>query len=138
MLRPLALFALIAFLQLASSFRPLGGELYEVWAGKRQLIREFVHHQEKLNAVSLRDLPPNESLIVYYNHCGQTGRGRSISIRTAGGEVLASKTYRDESGPSGMMIPVRELLHLRKSSSELRVYYASREIPNGKYLAILR
>ncbi|HET9824449.1 MAG TPA: hypothetical protein VFP87_03900, partial [Chitinophagaceae bacterium] len=76
---------------------------------------------------------------VYYRHCGQTGTERYITIKDENDHPLKVWKFADVKGSSAAMsIKLKDILTLKKNkNSKLDLFYSSRELPNGRLLALL-
>jgi len=127
---------LVSLLLTAFTSKP-GGDSYEIYLNNKLLLKQFVHQSLSLNALSLTGAGANDQLVIYYSHCGVTGKARSISVKDSKGNVLKKWNFKDaQSNRSGMIIPVRELRALEKANANnsLSLYYAAKELPGGRML----
>ena len=129
------LLALAAFCVTLFSFRIAGGDHFEVWINNKKMIDQAVYKNEAVKSLQLDQLHSNDQLRIYYSHCGTTGKGRTVSIRNEANKVLKTWSFGDESGKSFMICPAKEILALHPSGKNLSLYYASRELPEGRLLA---
>jgi hypothetical protein len=129
------LLALAAFCVTLFSFRIAGGDHFEVWLNNKKIIEQAVYKNEAVKSLQLDQLHNNDQLRIYYSHCGITGSGRKVSIRDADNRVLKTWSFGDASGKSFMICPAKEILALHPSGKNLSLYYASRELPEGRLLA---
>lgn len=97
----------------------------------------------KLESLELSAANANDRLVVYYNHCGATGRSRSISVKDDNGNVLREWKFRDaavknnENVPAeddAMVIPVKEILELKAKHPGLTLSYFAQQLPAGRML----
>jgi hypothetical protein len=136
----------LAFLMMAfSSFTP-GGDTYEILLGKERIADQIVYSKKPVPEISLKPQHVNDQLSVYYNHCGKVGNNRSITIRTKDSKTEKSWKFPDASfaasmvkSKSYMKVNAGEILQLMKKSGkdQLQLYYYSKEIPEGRLLAIV-
>ena len=119
-----------------------GIDSYDIYLNNKLLI-----HQSMSDPFSLKDLPLTEAnagdnLIIRYSQCnapGKIGRKRSISLKDAGGRIVKEWKFKDAGGSNAeMVIPVKELLAIRKNSTgALSLCYAAEE-NKGQELAALK
>jgi hypothetical protein len=116
-----------------------GGEYYRIFLNNKLILER--HESEALN---LRDLPiqdaaATDQLVIYYSHCGQVGKNRVITVRDDAGKIVKQWKYADtDDKKTGMSIPVKELLALKKAhKGGLQLHYASVQLPEGRTLAAL-
>ena len=133
----LFLFAVICT-ALVSFSTGLGGDHFEIFLNKKLVFREFVHMAKGVKSFELDQSNPDATLDIYYGHCGQTGKSRSITIKDAQDHVLKQFNFSDATSKY-MSCKVKDLTHLQKknSSSKFHLYYSSKELPQGKMLAAI-
>jgi hypothetical protein len=80
----------------------------------------------------------NDVLRVHYNHCGKIGKSKTLSIKDAQNKTLKTWQFADDE-EQFMTCKVNEVIALQKrnSGARLNLYYASKEIPDGKLLAAI-
>jgi hypothetical protein len=118
----------------------MGGDHFEIFLNKKLVFREFVHMAKGVKSFELDQTNPNATLDIYYGHCGQTGKSRSIIIKDAQDHVLKQFNFSDATGSNKYMTcKVKDLISLQKknSSNKLHLYYSSKELPKGKLLAAI-
>ncbi len=115
----------------------LGGDHFEIFLNKKLVFREFVHMAKGIKSFELDQSDPNATLDIYYGHCGQTGKSRSIIINDAQDHVLKQFNFSDAG--KYMTCKVKDLTNLQKknSSNKIHLYYSSKELPKGKLLAAI-
>jgi hypothetical protein len=129
------LIAVVLSATLFSFTNDFGGDTYEVHLNNKLLLRQMVWKQAGVADISLDPKTDIGELSVYYSHCGQTGKGRSISIRDDRHKILKEWNYADVTAPhSPMNFPVKELAAFNHSGSKLHLFYSSAELPEGKLL----
>jgi hypothetical protein len=133
----LALFSISLF----SAFAPTGLDSYEIYLNNKLLIRQFVDKPLNLNTLDLSEAKAGDNVSVRYMQCnapGKTAKNRSISIRDEQGNIVKEWKFRDDE-VSGMTIPVKELVDVRKQSKgSLNLYYAADGLRQGQKLASLK
>lgn len=122
---------------LCFSFVLPGGDHFEVYVNNKMIHQQFEYKKEKVNTLNLVGLRAQDKVGIYYSHCGNTGKGRSITLRNGDNKVLKTWTFADATGKSVMHLEGKDILGLQKSSPKLKIYYASRELPNGKLIAAI-
>jgi hypothetical protein len=116
-----------------------GGDSYEIYLNNKLIQRQFLHQPIDIRSLSLDKANANDQLVIYYSHCGQTGKNRSITIKDEKGGILKEWKFADATGRSGMSISVKELLQLqKKSSGQLSLIYTSKELPKGQMLTAVK
>jgi hypothetical protein len=121
---------------LAFKYKP-GGDSYEIYLNNQLLLKQFVRQPLNLKSLSLDQSNAKDQLVVYYSHCGVTGKGRSLAVKDSKGTTLKKWNFANarEGARSGMIIPVKELLQLEKDHGSLSLYYTSEELPESRVLA---
>lgn len=117
------------------SFVPeLGGEHYQVYLNNSMLIQQVIHNQKALPALTL-DETARGTFAVMYDHCGQVGTSRSLTLQSDKNQVLKKWEFAD--GGKRMTMEAKEVVALLKAQSAIKLVYASAEIPEGRGLAFL-
>ena len=126
------LFLVLVFFVQGFSNRP-GGDYYKVLLNNKLLTEQFLYKPIALKTVSLTASNNNDQLTVYYSHCGTAGSGRTISLKSSSGKLLAKWDFSDSKGIA-LQLAVKDLLKAATKNSSGCLYYASKEIPAGKPL----
>jgi hypothetical protein len=130
--------AMAAVFLIAGMFTALAGgvDSYEIYLNDKLLVRQLVSQPLSLQYLPLDKANLNDNLVIYYNHCGLTGKGRKIAIKDPQGKIV--KEWKFANGEkTGMTIPVKEMLQLQKqyAKNQLSLYYTSDLLPKGRMLA---
>ena len=127
----------VALSAMLFSFYGIGGEGYTIRMGDRLLIEQHVTLKSAVPGLTLNQRDSEEQLLIYYSHCGQIGKSRSITIKDEQNRVLKEWKYMDAvSGHSPMVCSVKDILALQhQAGPNLQLVYSSNEIPAGKVLA---
>jgi hypothetical protein len=114
-----------------------GGDSFEVYLNGKMVFQQYVSMHQGVKSLQLNQSLYNDEVTVYYNHCGKTGTDRVITIKDGENKILKTWHFpNDAANPSAMNCKVKEIMNLQKNSgSNLGLYYASREIPEGRLLA---
>jgi hypothetical protein len=136
----LMLISATAFLQPAFA----GVDSYEIYLNKKLIVKQYVSQPLTLSSLQLNEANSNDVLVIYYNHCGAIGKGRSIAIKDDHGVLLKEWKFTDATGSDkfsevtgsdkGMSIPVKDLLALEKKGGSLSLYYSAQQLPAGRLL----
>ena len=120
-----------------------GVDSYRIYLNSKLILQQYVGQPLKLESLELGAANANDRLVVYYNHCGATGRSRSISVKDGNGNVLKEWKFRDaavknsENVPAeddAMVIPVKEILELKAKHPGLTLSYFAQQLPAGRML----
>lgn len=135
-IRTILLLALATSLFAFSS--KFGGESYQIYLNKKLLVKEFVSMNHATQSFSLDKSTYNQEVDIYYSHCGQVGKDRTITIKDDN-KVLKQIHYADFTGKnSGMSFHVSDFVNWdKRPADQLSIYYSSKEIPNGRLLATI-
>ena len=76
------------------SIRP-GGDSYTIYLGDRLLSEQRVAMQTSLPKISLQESSSNDRILVYYSHCGQIGKKRTIAFKDEQQRILKTWTFED-------------------------------------------
>ena len=118
-----------------------GVDSYEIYLNNKLLLKQFVTQPLTLNSLQLNKSNLNDELVIYYSHCGTTGKGRKITIRDEKGNTVREWKFANVSGSNtGMKLAVKELLQLEKqyAKNQLSIFYTSEQLPQGRMLTGVR
>lgn len=127
-------------LMLFSFSNKIGGESFTIYLNDQLMIEQFVTRDATVKTLSLSENAGNDKLKVNYNHCGKIGKGRSITIKDAQNTELKTWQFPDVAeGKALMACHVKDILALQKNNKTggLKLFYTSKEIPDGKLLAAI-
>lgn len=136
----------MALIGLTALMQPViaGGDSYRIYLNNKLILQQYVTRSLDLKDLPLSEANANDKLVIYYNHCGATGRSRSIAVKNESGVVLKEWKFPDAhvkeggmnipAGDEGMTIPVKEILALQAKNHELSLYYSSQQLPAGHLL----
>jgi len=115
-----------------------GGDSFEIWLNGKRVLQQYVHVAKGVQTLQLTQASDNDKLDVYYNHCGQTGKSRLITIKDEKDRPLKVWKFTDATGNNAMSFKLKDILSLRKSkTTKLSLFYSSHELPDGRLLAII-
>jgi len=119
---------------------PTGRDVFEIYLNNKLILRQAVTQSLTLQSLQLDKASKDDHLVIYYNHCGATGKDRTIAIKDDKGNTIKEWKFADASGDNkGMTIPVKELLQLEKNYSQtsLNIVYFAQQLPKGRALSAL-
>ncbi|RFM28312.1 hypothetical protein [Deminuibacter soli] len=112
-----------------------GTDSYRIYLNSKLLTQQYAGQPFSISNLQLGDAGNDAMLVVFYNHCGEIGKARKISLKDEQGNVLKEWTFADAAGKdAGMSIPVKELLALQKKTPHLSLFYAASQLPSGRML----
>src|SRR5882724_7275881 len=130
---PLKIFAVISICLLSFAFKSgVGTDSYKIYLNNKLILEQYVSNKLTIKDLALTSANINDHLVIFYNHCGQIGKGSSIAIKDDQGKLLKEWKFEDVAGTDkGMSIPVKEILQLEKNNagSHLNIYYAAAQLP---------
>jgi hypothetical protein len=131
------LFGLMAATLMLFAFTsPKGGESFEIYLNGKMIVQQAIYSDKSVKNLQLTSTSANDKLDIYYNHCGQTGKNRTISIKDEKGKVLKTWKFADASGRSAMTIMLKDIYGLEKNNqTRFSIVYSSKELPDGRSLA---
>lgn len=131
----LVLLALCATLFSFSAYR--GRDSFAIFLNDKLLLEQFVMPKEGVRTFELTRANYNDQLSIYYTHCGQPGKGRTIAIKDENNHTLKEWHFGDASHlKSSMSCKVGDILSLQKNNQgKLQLWYATKEFPAGHVLA---
>jgi hypothetical protein len=135
----LLLFAIILVAPL-TAFTLRGGDSFEIYLGKTLALQQFLHKDKAVKTVDLSTANVTDELKVSFNHCGQTGTNRTVSVKDKSQMVKEWKFADIKPGASPQMsIPVKDIVAIQKNlkGKQLSLFYASDLMKEGKVLATL-
>jgi hypothetical protein len=112
-----------------------GGDHYKIYLNKKLVAEQFVARSTSALNLQLNESNYNDEITVYYSHCGVTGKSRTIKLKDDKGNILKEWKFNDGENNDAMTIAAKEVLQLEKGHGTLNLYYAAKELPNGRMLA---
>jgi hypothetical protein len=113
-----------------------GGDSFQVYFNGKLMLEQFVYVDNSVKTLQLTSTSANDKIDVYYNHCGQTGKNRTITIKDEKDKILKTWKFADATGKSAMTIMLKDIYSLEKSNqAKFSIVYSSKELPSGKSLA---
>lgn len=142
-LKPIWVLLLATTMACLQSFTAkLGGEGFEIYLNNKLILWQAVNKPFTLHSLQLDKANKDDQLVIYYHHCGSTGKDRTIAIKDDKGNTIKEWKFADASGSNskGMTIQVKELLQLEKNYSQtnLNIVYFSQQLPQGRALSAVQ
>jgi hypothetical protein len=128
-------FALVAIAATLFSFTTnFGGEGFEIFVNGKVVVQSFGKDVEKVRTLNLNPAVPNDKISFRYYHCGQVGKNRFVTIKSADNNPLKVWNYADVT-TGDISCTVKDLLSLQKGSNKIfKIFYSSNELPKGREL----
>ena len=119
------------------SFAPrFGGEHYQIHVNNALRIQQVIAHQQEMPSLTLTTATLG-NITVFYDHCGQIGKNRSLTIQNEQGKAVKTWSFINSSDKR-MSLDVKEVVAIMKhEKSNLKLMYTSTELPKGRELAAL-
>lgn len=119
------------------SFAPrFGGEHYQIHVNNTLRVQQIIAHQKEMPSLTLSSAALG-NITVFYDHCGQIGKNRSLTIQTEQGKAVNTWSFINGSDKR-MALDAKEVVAiLKRENSNLKLIYISTEIPKGRELAAL-
>jgi hypothetical protein len=134
--KPLALAAFSVMLLANVAFA--GVDSYTIYLNNKLVMKQFVTQPLSVSSLQLDNAAANSTLVVFYNHCGQIGKGRTITVKDDHGNTLKEWKFADATGKDeGMQIPVKDILALQQKNANISLYYAAQQLPSGRMLTAI-
>lgn len=117
-----------------------GAHSFQVYLDTKLVIDQYVNSKMAAPTLFVDPAENHNQLIVKYNECGRTVTGRTITIKDDNNKVL--RAWRFEGATTGyedpMAFRVKDITALKqKGSNVLKLYYSSKEFPEGQQIANL-
>src|SRR5215510_10843967 len=58
-----------------------GGDSFEIVLNGKRVLQQFVYASKGVQTIQLTQTSDNDKLDIYYNHCGQVGKSRYVTIK---------------------------------------------------------
>jgi hypothetical protein len=115
-----------------------GGDSFQIYVDGKLVVEQYVAVAKGVQSLQLGRSFSKEKIDVYYSHCGKPGKARVLSIKTADNKTLKNWKFADVEEKSPMTCQIKDILALQKDkNAKLNLYYSSKEIPEGKLLAVI-
>ena len=135
--KTLVVLALSPFL-FSFSAKP-GGEGFEIFLNDKIFTQQFGNDVNTVKSLQLAPGSAADKLTIKYYHCGRAGKNRVVTIKDEKNKVLKEFRYADASVPvNAISVPLKDILPLRSSAQNMKMYYSSTELPNGRVLLYIK
>jgi hypothetical protein len=117
-----------------------GLDSYSIYLNNKLMLKQAVNQPLNINGLQLDKASAGDNLVIYYSQCNmpdKIGKGRSIAVKDDKGNTLKEWKFADAEGADkGMVIPVKELLVLKKRASggNLLLVYAASQLAKEQML----
>ena len=128
--------ALLAICTTAFSFSPkFGGEGFEILLNEKVIVQRFGSDLDKVQNLQLNSASASDKLTIKYYHCGRVGKNRVITFKDVNNNIIKEFHFPDiKNAVAAMTLNVKDIMHLKKGNTTLRLYYSSSELPSGRML----
>lgn len=118
----------------------IGAHSVQVYLDSKLVIDHYVNLKADVPSLLLDPADNQNNLIVKYSECGRTVTSRTITVKDDKNNVL--KGWRFEGETAGfkdpMTCPIKDIVALKqKESNTLKLFYSSKEFPEGQQIASL-
>lgn len=137
-MKKLLLSTLVCTAMMATSFG-FGGEHYRISFDGVQVVEYLIFQKKEIPELQVTSTM--STMAVRYDHCGQTGQDRKLTLVDSKGAVLKEWTFANESGNTGssMMIDAKQLLlALRGTTGRSTLVYHSTSLQSARVLAYVK
>jgi hypothetical protein len=116
-----------------------GGDSFEIMLNGKRVLQQFVYASKGVQTIQLTQTSDSDKLDIYYSHCGQVGKNRSITIKNEKDQPIKVWQFADATDKNGVMsFKLKDVLSLRKNKTDkLNLFYSSSELPAGRVLATI-
>jgi hypothetical protein len=116
-----------------------GGDSFEIMLNGKRVLQQFVYASKGVQTIQLTQTSDSDKLDIYYSHCGQVGKNRSITIKNEKDQPIKVWQFADATDKNGVMaFKLKDVLSLRKNKTDkLNLFYSSSELPAGRILATI-
>jgi hypothetical protein len=116
-----------------------GGDSFEIVLNGKRVLQQFVYASKGVQTIQLTPTSDNDKLDIYYNHCGQVGKNRYITVKDEKDQPVKVWKVADAVNKNGAMsFKLKDILSLRKNKTDkLNLFYSSSELPLGRTLATI-
>lgn len=113
-----------------------GGDKYEIYLNNKLVLEQYVSLRTPGKYLTLHQANYNDRIDIMYSHCGTIGKDRTIVLKDGQNKILKKWTFENGSG-ANMSWKVSDIMDLQKGREKavLKLYYSSRELPEGRLLA---
>jgi hypothetical protein len=115
-----------------------GADKFEIYLNNKLVLEHFVTQTTNVQYLTLHQSNYNDKIDIQYSHCGVSGKDRKIIIRDGQNKVLKTWQFDNAKGSENKMSwKVNEIMDLKKGKerASFKLYYSSRELPEGRLLA---
>lgn len=115
-----------------------GAHSVQFYLDSKLIVEQYLSSKTETPKLVLDPTEKYHQLIVKYNECGRTVTGRSLTLKDNNNKVL--KDWHFEGTSTGysesMSCLVKDIVALKpKGNSMLKLYYASKDFPEGQQIA---
>jgi len=115
-----------------------GGDSFQIYLNKKLVLKEYVHNATGTKSLQMDRASYDDQVEIYYSHCGQVGKNRSIVIKDENNKLVKELHFADYNGNnSGMSFKISDFVNWDKRNGidQLNIYYSSKELSPSRLLA---
>jgi hypothetical protein len=114
---------------------PSGADSFQIYLDKKLIVEDYVHLAKKVKTINIQAANHNSQLEVYYNHCGELGRSRTIVLKDNQNRILREFRFKD--GNKFMTCKVSDFIDFKKKNPvpAINLYYSAQQSPEPRLLA---
>lgn len=133
----LAGFVSVAALVLMSFTPRLGGYSYTIHLNNKQVSEHYLTSKFETPTLSLTNNDLKGTLTIYFNECGEIGKGRKLSLRDANQKTLKEWSYANSiTKHDPMDVSLSDISSLL-ASGKVAIYYSSERVTKPQVIANL-
>lgn len=137
----LRMLALAALCTLFYSFTVLpGAHRFQVYLDSKLMVEQYVNPRAEAPRLVIDPSVTHQQLVINYDECGRTVSNRTLTLKDNNNTVLKKWNFTGDT--SGYQDPMtcswKEIVSLKpKGSNTVKLYYSSKEYPEGVQVAYL-
>jgi hypothetical protein len=128
---------IVLFLLLAAFAPRPGGYSYTLHLNNKLVSEHYVTSKVETPTIVLNDQDMTSTLGVYFNECGEIGKGRKLSVRSADQKILKEWSFNNSTTQHDPLeVAVKEVSGLL-AAGKVALYYSSERVTKPQLLTYL-